>query len=254
MGQCSPYAKRFGDGSESAAVENDAPLTHTATPSLKILYQDEHLVAIHKPSGLLVHPSSQAPDKTTCMNLLRDQLQRWVYPIHRLDRGTSGVLLFCLDQVSARLVSREFQERRVEKEYLALTRGWVEEAGEIDSDIDGKQANTRYRPLARVELDIPVKPFPRSRYSLLAVYPKSGVTHQIRRHLRRLARPVVGDTKHGCADHNRMFRERFNFHRLALVARRLRLRHPQTEEELSIETEVDPELEHLFSSIGVVLS
>lgn len=222
-----------------------------ACMELEILYRDDRMVVVHKPSGLLVHPSTEAPDRVTCMSLLRDQLGQHVHPIHRLDRGTSGVLLFCLDHEAARAAGLAFQERRVEKTYLTVVRGWTAERGENAGEMSGREAFTAFERLATTELPIPVGPHPTARYSLLRVFPRTGLRHQIRRHLRRLSHPVVGDVKHGDGAHNRLFREHFGCDRLVLLAESLTMEHPTQGGRLVVETRPDPELEELFSRLGL---
>ncbi|MGE0496028.1 MAG: pseudouridine synthase [Vulcanimicrobiota bacterium] len=219
--------------------------------SLEVLYQDEHLCVVLKPAGLVVHPTRGADDRVTCMSLVRDMLDQWVYPIHRLDRGTSGVLVFPLSSEDARVIGRAFAEHRVEKVYYAVTRGWVGEGVET-SEIDGKTAETTYRCLARTEVAIPVEPHSSARYSLVEARPRSGVHHQIRRHLRRAGHPILGDTRHGHKGHNEMVRERFGFERLALHAGRLVLPHPRTEEPLLLEAPLTPDLQRLLAQLGLV--
>ncbi|MCA9792930.1 MAG: tRNA pseudouridine(65) synthase TruC [Candidatus Eremiobacteraeota bacterium] len=213
--------------------------------NLEVLYQDDWLCAILKPAGVLVHPTRGADDRVTCLSLVRDMLGQWVYPIHRLDRGTSGVLVFPLSSEDAREVGRAFAEHRVEKVYYAVTRGWVED-GVQASELDGKTAETSYRCLARTEVPIPVDPHPSARYSLVEARPSSGVYHQIRRHLRRAGHPILGDTRHGHKGHNQMAREHFGFERLALHAGRLVLPHPRTGQPLCLEAPTTPDLRQLF--------
>jgi tRNA pseudouridine65 synthase len=188
--------------------------------------------AIDKPSGLVVHRSEQSADRRTCMTLLRDQLGRHVYPVHRLDRGASGVLVFGLDPVATRGLAGSFAERRARKRYLAVVRGWAEDAGEIDRPLAREpggrsdDALTRFRCLDRVELPCAVGRYASARYSLLELEPHTGRTHQLRRHLAGISHPIVGDVTHGDSRHNRFFRERFGSHRLLLHAYRLSLAHP----------------------------
>lgn len=209
-------------------------------PRLAILYRDERCVIIDKPAGLLVHPSriaKRAPD--TAMERLRDQLGRLVYVIHRLDRATSGALLFALDAAAASLLADAFRAGAARKTYLALVRGWAPERGCIDRpllkkrdkktdrkarrDAAPQEAITEFECLARAELPIPVGRYATGRYSLLRLSPKTGRRHQIRRHLKHLSHPIIGDSEHGDRDHNRLFRERFGVERLMLHARALSL-------------------------------
>lgn len=206
-----------------------------------ILYHDEHLVAVSKPPGLLVHKTNVAGDRATVMNLLRNQLDTWVYPIHRLDRNTTGVLLFGLNRYMASALGELFQERTVEKNYVAVARGWTAEAGVVDEPLENpstekaQDAETAYRRLATVELDHAVRPFATARYSLVAVTPATGRWHQIRRHLARTSHPVIGDSVHGDTHHNRLVRDTLGFRGLLLHAARLRLPHPALGEELTID-------------------
>lgn len=223
---------------------------------LEVLHQDPRLVAVAKPSGLLVHRSTQAADRDTCLRRLRDQLGRRVYPVHRLDRGTSGVLLFALDTAAARDVAAAFAQRRVHKTYLAVVRGFAPDAGEIDHPIAGAdggaraEARTRFACLARVELPHAVGRYASARYSLVRALPLTGREHQIRRHLRHVDHPVVGDVTHGDSRHNRFFRAHFGSHRLLLHALRLELPHPEGGRPLVVFAPLPGDLRALFGELG----
>lgn len=223
---------------------------------LDILYNDGALVAVAKPSGLLVHRSSEATDRITCMTILRDQLGARVHPAHRLDRGTSGVLLFSLDPDTARSVASSFAGRDVKKHYLTVTRGYAPDEGTIDYPLaeepgdEAAEAVTSYRTLARVELPWQVGRYATARYSLLLADPMTGRRHQIRRHMAHIRHPIVGDIVHGEGRHNRLYRERFGIHRLLLHAWRVELPHPRTGEQLRIEAPLPEELRSLFSMLG----
>lgn len=208
---------------------------------LPILYRDEHLVAIDKPSGLLVHRTNLARhDERFAVQLLRDQIGQHVYPAHRLDRGTSGVLLFGLSSEIAQALGLAFTERRVDKRYLAVVRGHPPETGEIDHPLarirdayedgsdegDAQEAVTRYRRLATCELPVPVDRYPTSRYALLELDPLTGRRHQIRRHLKHISHPIIGDATYGKGRHNRMFQERFGCGRLLLACVEMAFEHP----------------------------
>jgi len=223
---------------------------------LDILYNDAGIVAIAKPSGLLVHRTGMAADRETCMSLLRDQLGERVYPIHRLDRGTSGVLLFALSPERARTLSHLFRTRAVTKRYLAVARGWAPEAAYIDhpfTDPDEEitiDAQTMLRRLATVELPIPVGRYGTARYSLVLAEPVTGRRHQIRRHLAHISHPVIGDSTHGEGRQNRLFRERFGLRRLLLHASRLSFPHPERGEAIHITAPLPEELRVLFEEFG----
>ncbi|MCB1722142.1 MAG: pseudouridylate synthase [Chromatiaceae bacterium] len=227
---------------------------------LDILFHDPHYVAVDKPAGLLVHRSAISRDRVFALQLLRDQLGRRVYPVHRLDRATSGVLLFALDPLAARLMVAQFEGRLVGKEYLAVARGWPDPEGVIDhpvADDDGsgaaQPATTRYRRLAKVELPYAVDRYPSARYSLLSVTPLSGRRQQIRKHFKHVSHHLIGDTTHGNGRHNRFFRERFGVHRLLLMAHRIAFRHPFDGRRVVIEAQPDDVWERIGRLFGHAL-
>lgn len=213
---------------------------------LKVLYKDADFVAVDKPSGLLVHRTSLSTDRHCCLQLLRDQLGQWVYPLHRLDRATSGVLLFALNPEAAAAASEKFREKGMRKQYLALVRGQIDSEGTIDRPLkrnpENKQselleARTRYRRLKLGEVNAPVGRYPTARYSLVEVETDTGRLHQIRRHMSSISHPLVGDTVYGDGKHNRLFRELFGIHRLMLCAKSLEFSHPSTHCVISIVAE-----------------
>jgi len=225
---------------------------------LKILYRDEYLVAIDKPESLLVHRSRISRDHVFALQLLRDQMGQFVYPAHRLDRATSGVLLFALSSESASVISALFAERKIKKEYIAVARGVVDKSGTIDYPLreEGKEkvqeAVTTYSRLDEVELPFAVGKYATSRYSLVRITPHTGRTHQIRRHFKHIAHPLIGDTTHGKGAHNRFFREQYQMYRLLLHARELSFIHPITEQPLVIQAPVPEEMALLFAKFGWV--
>lgn len=224
--------------------------------ALTLLYQDDHYVAIDKPAGMLVHRTRIAEADEYAMQRLRDQLRRHVYIVHRLDRPTSGVLLFALSSEAARAMCVVFESRQVEKRYLALVRGWTDEAGIIDYPLreeahkEPQQALTRYRRLASVELDIPVGRYPQARYSLVEVTPETGRMHQIRKHFAHIFHPLVGDTTYGEGRHNRLFREHFGCERLLLHATELRFVHPYRNEPIIVQAPLPADVALLFERLG----
>lgn len=223
---------------------------------LPILYQDAHYVAVDKPPGLLVHRTQLSGSDDAALQRLRNQLRQRVYPIHRLDRPTSGILLFALSPEAARPLADAFEHRRVEKRYLAVCRGWPPEDGRIDSplredkDAEPQPAATRYRRLATVELPIPISRYPAARYALLDIWPETGRRHQIRKHMAHIRHPLIGDTSHGEGRHNRLFREHLRFAWLLLRADGLRFRHPFTGEDVTIEAALPEPLHRLFLRLG----
>jgi tRNA pseudouridine65 synthase len=225
---------------------------------LPILYQDEHYVAIDKPPGLLVHRSPISRDRVFALQLLRDQLGRRVYPLHRLDRAPSGVMLFALSNAAAAGVGRQFDCGSVDKEYLAVVRGWVDDHGLVDhplADEDGsgvaQPAQTRFRCLGRVELPHAVDRYPTARYSLVGVTPLTGRRQQIRRHFKHVSHPLVGDPTHGNGRHNRFFREVLQIRRMLLLARSLAFDHPNLNARLRVQAPLDPEWQRLVRLFGI---
>ena len=223
---------------------------------LEILWQDTHFVAIQKPAGIHVHRSGFARHEDNCTRILRDQLGSWIYPIHRLDRATSGVLLFGLDQEATRRMSRQFAERAVKKTYLAVVRGYSPESGIVDRplkespDKAAAEAVTAFRTIAKVELPVAVSKFPTTRYSLAEVSPQTGRRHQIRRHLAGISHPILVDTLYGDGKHNRFFREKYAIPGLMLYATKLSFIHPFNEQEINIETGWPEPLIRLADAFG----
>ncbi len=223
---------------------------------LPILFQDDNYIAIHKPPGLLVHRTRISQDKRFVLQMLRNQIGQWVYPIHRLDRPTSGVLVFGLNSDAARLLAQEFEQREVSKRYLAVVRGYSEESGVIDYPLqeekwtEPQSAVTAYRKLAQVELSRPVGRYRTARYSLLEIEPKTGRMHQIRKHMKHIFHPIVGDTTHGDGKHNQLFREQFEISRLLLMATELEFQHPYTQQKLTIKAALEPDICLLFEKLG----
>ncbi len=170
---------------------------------IEFIYQDEKLVAINKPHGLLVHRSRIANDaKVFALQLVRDKIGQRVYPVHRLDRKTSGVLLFAKDQETNAAVQQLFHDRKVTKNYLAIVRGHMDPQGTIDYPLQegtgrSKEAQTNFKVLESFELDIPSGKFSTSRYSLLELTPTTGRFHQIRALMGHIKHPLLGDVKYG---------------------------------------------------------
>ena len=223
------------------------------TETLPIIHRDEWLIAVHKPSGLLVHRSVlDWHEERFALQILRDQIGRHVHPVHRLDKGTSGVLLFALDRETAALAAGAFERQAVEKTYLAVVRGHPPEAGTIAHPLTRRfddaerraveaaeaapqAAVTHFRRLATAELPYRVDRYPNSRYALVALTPETGRRHQIRRHLKHVSHPIIGDATFGKGRHNRLFTELFGCSRMLLACTRLCLSHPRTGQPLVLE-------------------
>lgn len=210
--------------------------TRMSSFPLEIVYQDESLVAINKPPGLLVHRTKIAHDATEfALQILRDQIGQKVFPIHRIDRKTSGVLLFAKHVEVVSSIQQVFTNHLIQKEYLAIVRGYFPDSIQLDHSLINekgisKDAQTDFRCLEKTELPIALGKHPTSRYSLIAAYPKTGRMHQIRRHLNHLRHPIIGDRPHGCNKQNRLFLDRWNMKNMLLHAKKLSFRHPETEE------------------------
>jgi tRNA pseudouridine65 synthase len=216
------------------------------------------MVAIHKPAGMLVHRSALSRERTVVVQTLRDQLGRRVHPVHRLDRATSGVLLFGLDSPTASALGRQFQSGSVGKRYLAVTRGWLDPKGLIDhpvvdrdDDAPPQSARTRYRRLATIELLEAVDRYPTARYSLASVEPLTGRRQQIRKHFKHISHHLIGDTTHGNGRHNRFFREQLGLSPLLLLAYRLDLAHPLDGRPLRIKCMIESPWRHVLALFGV---
>lgn len=205
---------------------------------MQILDRGDGWVALHKQAGYHVHPPQTSlqriPRDKVILYLARDFLGTWVYPVHRLDAGTSGVLLMALDSKSATNLAGQFQRREVRKTYHGVARGWLEDEGqittplELDSTGEFAESLTTYRNLKTLELDEAVgKRHAKARYSFLQLSPHTGRYHQIRRHLNRIAHPLVGDATHGDSNHNRFFREKLGIPGLCLKAVCLEFQAPE---------------------------
>lgn len=218
---------------------------------LPILFQDEHLVVVNKSSGLLVHRSAIDRHATEfALQTVRDQIGRSVYPVHRLDRATSGALIFALSSEMARVLSEQFSSGQVTKKYLAIVRGIPGEDILLDyplkEELDAKSdrmarkdkpaqpAVTAFSTLASYEFPVRVDKYPTSRYALVRAEPRTGRKHQIRRHLHHLGHPIIGDVTYGSGKHNRFFRESFQIQRLFLACTEMSFVHPATARPLAV--------------------
>jgi len=234
---------------------------------LEILYQDEYLVAINKPSGLLVHKSMiDRHEIYFAMKMLRDQIEQWVYPIHRLDKPTSGVLLFALDSETAKIMSEQFKAHTIQKTYIAVVRGYTPQEGiiehalkekldkiadkKVSEDKEAQDAVTAFKRIETVELDFAVGRYDKTRYSLVELKPKTGRKHQLRRHMKHISHHILGDTKYGRGEHNIFIRQRYNVQRLLLHAISLEVVHPYRDEKLIIEAPVDETFKMIFKEFG----
>ena len=210
-----------------------------------ILFEDDDFIAIHKPPGILVHRTRISEDTQFVLQLLRNQIGQRLYPIHRLDRGTSGVLLFGKHKKAASLMGVVFINKEIQKQYIAIIRGYVDAKGTIDyplakeTHLPKKEAITHYQRLAQIELDVAISRYPSSRYSLVKIILETGRRHQIRRHFSHIRHPVIGDKRHGDVKHNSYWRDNFGIQRMLLHAQSLHFLHPLSEKPLLITAPID---------------
>ncbi|MCG9730443.1 tRNA pseudouridine(65) synthase TruC [Shewanella sp. Isolate13] len=236
-------------------------------PHIEVLFEDDDVVVIHKPAGLLVHRSYLARrERFFAMQLTRDKVGCHVFPVHRLDRPTSGILLFAKSSEMANVLCEQFAAHTVDKEYLAIVRGNMNEAGTLDyalkeeldelgdKDVDpnkaAQDAVTSYKPLLNSEIPYSSGRYATSRYALVQLSPHTGRKHQLRRHMAHLRHPILGDTTHGDGKQNKFFRAHFGINRLWLIAKKLSFNHPRTGERISVETELEAEWFSVFEGLG----
>ena len=214
--------------------------------SIDVLYCDDTVVVVDKPSGLSVHRGDDQ-GSTFALNLTRDAIGQWVYPVHRLDRATSGVLVFALSSEHARALQESLGERSFHKTYLALVRGTPPERGVIDSPMAKREGGPDVESITEYEsLFVSDR-----RLSLVEARPQTGRRHQIRRHLRRIDHPIAGDVNYGNGADNRRYRAELGLYRLALHAKRLSFLHPASGERVTFESPVPEDLAEPLRRIGV---
>ena len=236
-------------------------------PQLTILYQDDYLVAIDKPAGLFVHRSFMDKEEIYfALQLVRDMLGQYVYPLHRLDKPTSGVLLFALSQDVAQIMGQMFTDKQIAKVYYALTRGYLASEGVIDYPLKPKldkigdkyasenkaaqEAVTNFKTLNTASLPIAVGRYDSVRYSLVKLQPQTGRRHQLRRHLAHLRHPIIGDINYGDNKQNPFFAEYFGFKRLMLFAQSLSFIHPVSKQAITISAEFDQQWQAVFTKLS----
>jgi tRNA pseudouridine65 synthase len=228
---------------------------------LREIYRDQWLLVVHKPAGLLVHRSPIDPHETEFALQYAREMNggEYVYAVHRLDRPTSGLLVFARDQETASILGKAFMSGDVRKRYLAMVRGWIPEDGTIDyplrdedpfgGDAEGvvREAVTRYKRVATTEIPVAIEGYNSSRYSLVELYPETGRRHQLRRHMKHISHPIIGDANHGRGRHNRYFAERFGQGRLMLAATGIAFAHPRTGEPLELECEPEASFQQVLT-------
>ncbi len=246
--------------------QSDTLQSNVENPLIEI-YRDQWLLVVHKPAGLLVHRSPIDRHETEFALQYARAMNggEYVYPLHRLDRPTSGLLVFARDAQTASILGKTMMSGEVGKTYLAMVRGWTAEQGSIDHPLRDepedkrrrdepqavRDARTRFRRLATTEIPVQIEgPHPTSRYSLLELYPETGRKHQLRRHMKHISHPIIGDANHGRGRHNRYFAERFGHGRLMLAAIGMVLPHPVTGELLQLYAEPEASFLQVLSIFG----
>lgn len=230
------------------------------TQVISILYRDDFLLAVSKPANMLVHHSNWAGrhEESSLLDCLRYQGEGTCYPLHRLDSKTSGVLLLARAKEHAPIFNELFVEKGIQKTYIALMRGWLDEQGIIDSPVRNERGNykealTHYTCKRKFCLDVAVEPYQQSRYSMVELFPQTGRWHQLRQHANKISHPIIGDHKHGNRHHNRLFAENWNLPDLFLHAQELSFQHPLLSKEIKIQASL-PEQWILFEEIAQKLS
>ncbi|MEZ4921120.1 MAG: pseudouridine synthase [Saprospiraceae bacterium] len=215
---------------------------------LDILFEDEYFVAINKPEGVLVHRTQISQDTRFVMQELRDQLGQHIYTIHRLDRATSGLLIYGKTSEYAESLAVQFREKTIEKNYLALVRGWTDDRGTIDYAVQDQDkpnapfldAITHYETLGKSEVPHAIGyKYTTARFSLVNVRLETGRRHQIRKHFAHILHPVIGDKRHGDNKHNNYFWNTLQIPRMQLHAWELRFTHPFSNTPIQIQAPVD---------------
>ena len=212
---------------------------------MEILYRDEALAVLAKPSGLLVHRGWD-DDKEVAVTLARVALGKFVFPVHRLDRGASGALVFALSSEVAAALHAAFEDGRVEKRYLAAVRGIAPESATIDHPIPRREDGPRVPAVTRIR-----RLATALHASLVEAMPLTGRLHQVRRHLKHISHPILGDANYGKGSLNRALREEHGLARLALHAASVRFAHPVTGASIEVAAPLPADLASPLASLGL---
>ncbi|MFW5741733.1 MAG: RluA family pseudouridine synthase [Spirochaetota bacterium] len=234
-------------------------MPNESTAPITILYADDHIVVIDKPPAMLTHANSFDRHSPTVVMVLGSRLGARVYNVHRLDRMTTGAMVLARHSTAARELSRQFREREVDKRYLALVRGHLDDAGTVELPIagrstrDAQRAITDYRTLDRGRVAEPIGRYREGWFSLVELSLHTGRSHQARRHLHRINHPVIGDNKHGDREYNRWAWKRLGERHLFLRAVALRFAHPASGEPMEASTAVTEPWERLLAEVGIAV-
>lgn len=254
------------DGMRMSNLDQPLAPSPPAENPLTEIYRDQWLLAVHKPAGLLVHRSPiDAHETEFALQYARAMNGGGhVYPVHRLDRPTSGLLVFARDPHTASTLGKAMMAGEMSKTYLAMVRGWTPEQGFIDHPLSEepedkrrrdepqplREARTRYRRLATTEIPVQIEGHATSRYSLVVLHPETGRKHQLRRHMKHISHPIIGDANHGRGRHNRYFAERFGQGRLMLAAVGMTFMHPVTGVRVQLSAEPEASFLRVLSVFG----
>jgi tRNA pseudouridine65 synthase len=211
--------------------------------AIEIIYQDDNLLVVNKPHGLLMHRTKMAKDaKTSLLKILREQTGLHLHPPHRLDRKTAGVVLLALNKEMSSYLNQQFRDRKVLKTYNAIVRGYTEDSGTIDYPIKNekeviKEAVTHYKTLKRYECPWPSAKHNTSRYSLVSLRPETGRYHQLRMHMSHIFHPIIGDRPHGCNKQNRIWKELHEMTTMLLHAQKIEVSMPGLDKPMVFEAD-----------------
>ncbi len=223
---------------------------------LDVIHEDDQIVVINKPNNLAIHRSKLVRNtKEFAVDIIRKQTDRILNPVHRLDRKTSGIMVFsdCQDTLNALRV--QFEDRLIQKTYLAIVRGYIDDEGIVEKPLLNdkgqlQEAITNYECLEKTELNIPLGPHPTSRYSLVRLYPKTGRQHQLRKHLNHLRHPIIGDRPHGCNKQNRFFKQNWGIENMMLHAREISFEHPATKKKMTLRAPLSSSFMHCTETLN----
>ncbi|MFK8060242.1 MAG: pseudouridine synthase [Polaribacter sp.] len=227
--------------------------------SITVVFEDEYVLCVRKPNNMLVHHahhSRNVADETSLLQQIQEERGLKVYPIHRLDRKTSGIILLAKETQFVSKFQELFTKNEIQKTYYGIVRGFSPDEKKIDSPVKGRDANmhkealTYLQTLEKITLNIPIKPYDSSRYSLVALKPETGRMHQLRVHTNKISHPLIGDPKYGDKNHNVMFDQHFRWNNLFLHAATLEFKHPFTSEELSLKASFPKDWIDLFDTFS----
>lgn len=220
---------------------------------LRIVLQEKSFVVVHKPSGLVTYADSPEQKPFSAKDILEKQLKKSVYPIHRIDKDTCGLLVFCFNQGMSKELGALFRGRVVKKQYLAIVHGEIAEKGVVDAPLEGnkekvkEQAATNFTRLAMREVELEGE---KRIYSFVRCEPLTGRYHQVRRHMRMNGNPIIGDPEYGNAWDNKVFAEKFKVERTLLCAAGLAFPNRDKQEMVRLSTQPDEDFQRVMREFG----